>query len=413
MRELPGIPFTRSRSAAPGAFRILQVTLGFLPAVSWGGTVQVVYQNSRELRRRGHEVRICASNLFDKSRHIGKGTFHRQVDGIAVTYLNTVLLPRWRGTTGPTFVSPGAFYRLWQETAKADVIHLHGTRNILVLAAGWFARWQRKPLIIQPHGTLQYIVSSIRLKRLYDRLLLQPLLTYARATFIALTPAEQVQIASAGGTPDRIRIVVNGLANNGPDSRKPMGAFRSRHQIGSEEQIVLFLGRLNPKKGPDLLVEAFARLPANQLVHTRLVLAGPDDGSLAQLRELVTTLELNGRVIFTGLVEADQVPALLADADLFALTCRTDTFPMALVEACAAGLPIVVTDTCEIADLLNGEAASVVPVAVECITEALNALLSDDALRRRFAVGGKALARTRFSIRAVGDQLESLYQSVV
>lgn len=387
--------------------RVLNVTLGFLPAISWGGPVKVVHQNSLELQRRGGHVRICASNLLDKHHHIAPGSFQRQVDGLPVLYLDTRLLPWWPGTTGPTFLSPAALRRLWRAVRDADIVHIHGTRNMLVLAAAWFARWQRKPLVVQPHGTLQYIVASLRLKRLYDALLLRPLLRRA-AVGIALTTSEVEQMAAAGIPRARIRPLANGL-NPTPPSPAAVRAFRARLGVADDAFLILFLGRINRKKGADLLVEAFARMPASIRAHTHLIIAGPDDGQLAAVQGLTARLDLGHAVGFPGLIAAADVPAALAAADLFVLPCRTDTFPMVLVEACAAGAPILVTATCEMAHLLDGVAATVVPVDVDALATAMQELLADETRRAAYRQGGRQLLQTTFSLAAVGGRLEAIY----
>ena len=102
-----------------------------------------------------------------------------------------------------------------------------------------------------------------------------------------------------------------------------------------------------------------------------------------------------------------------AAADIFVLPCRTDTFPMAIIEACQAGTPMVVSDSCEIADILDGRAASVVPPAPEPLAAAMHQLLTDQMLQTRYRRGAAELLGSTFSMAAVGDRLETVYAEAV
>lgn len=391
--------------------KILHTTFGYLPAVSWGGPVKVVQHNSLELVRRGHEVTVCCSNLLDKKARIQDGNFERNIEGIHVVYLNTYLFPDWPGTTGPTMLTPRALRTLFREVQQADIVHLHGTRDIVVIASAYFALLLKKPLILQPHGTLQYIVNSIRLKRLFDALFLNRVVARVQR-LIALTSSEYEQIRSAGGDPKKIVVVPNGFYTNGFQREKYEGGFRQRFNITPDQRIILFLGRINRKKGTDLLVKAFAAMDHEQRRNTRLVIAGPDDGQLDEVKTLIQAHDLSDEVLLTGLLAGDEVTSAFVDADIFVLPCRTDTFPMALLEACQAGTPIIVSETCEMAQILDGVAATVVPVGTTSIASAMNTLLSDPALRQRYRHGGPELIQTQLSVSRVAEQLEEIYSQI-
>jgi len=390
---------------------ILFTTIGFYPAEAWGGPVKIVDQNARELQRRGHHVTVAATNLADKHHRITPRSSRSTVDGLGVHYLETRNLPTWPGTLGPTWLAPAAVMRLQQMLAAADIVHVNATRNAVSLGAMRIAARVGTPTVLQPHGTLPHIVNSVRLKRAFDALVLRRLLKKVDY-FIAGQPAERSQILAVGAASDRIRTIPNGIDS---EQKKfpPAGQFRRRYGIAPEQTVILFLGRINRKKGTDLLVQAFARLSESQRKQLQLVVAGPDDGQLAEVKRLVREHRLDDAVLLPGLLTGDDVWAAYADADLFVLPCRVDTFPMAIVEACSAGLPMVVTETCEIAHLLDGKAAKIVPVDVDAIAEGIRTVLDSPGLQARYRDGAQELMRTAFSIEAVGDQLEALYEHVI
>ncbi len=123
---------------------ILQVTLGFLPAVGWGGPVQYVYKYSKELLKRGHKVTIYCTNLLDKHQKIQAGTFEREIEGIRAVYFNTWNLPFWPGTLGPIWLPEISKY-LRRELPQFDVVHLNGFRNFMNLSAVKEGRESRRP----------------------------------------------------------------------------------------------------------------------------------------------------------------------------------------------------------------------------------------------------------------------------
>lgn len=387
---------------------ILQVTLGFLPANAWGGPVTVVHQNAKELVRRGHRVTIYCSNLLDKRQKIGPGTFEREIDGIRVVYFDTWHLPFWPGTVGPLWLPRMTTY-LDREIAGYDVLHLHGYRNLMLLPAARAARKAGVPIVVQPHGAMPLMVNSLRIKRIYDLTLgrweLQGL-----AALIALQSKERLQASAMGVDEDLIVEIANGLEAPEESALPPEGWFRHRYSLPADRPLVLFLGRINHKKGPDMLVEAFARMSDREPV---LVMAGSDDGQLAEVMRLVKTLQLQDRVVFTGLLAGQDVWAALRDADLFVLPCRHDTFPMAIVESCAMGTPILTTTGCEISHLVDTQIGEVVPFDPDQFSQAMEDLLHDSARRQRYAENTQMMMDRVFSMRAIGDQLEQLYEAVV
>jgi glycosyltransferase involved in cell wall biosynthesis len=391
--------------------RILQATFGYYPAVAWGGQVRSVHQNALELQRRGHRVTACASNLLDKRHRIQHGSFTDSVEGVRVHYLRTFVIPKWRGTLGPSWLGRDADQRLAQAVEESDVVHVNGVRNAIAFQTIRHAQQLGRPIVLQPHGTLPHLVSSIRFKRLFDHLFMDHLLGAADAV-IALQGAEWEQIVTAGGDPALIHIVPNGLDDSKFDADRYRGRFRRQFGIPKGRKLVLFLARINRKKGTDLLVDAFARIPKSARGGMDLVIAGPDDGQLAEAKALVARHGLEGQVLFTGVLTGDDVPAAHVDADVFVLPCRVDTFPMTLIEACQAGTPILVTEMCEIADLLADRAAMVVPVDVDALAEGMHRLLTDTELQARYRQGGQDLMRTEFSIQAVGDRLEEIYLGI-
>ncbi len=271
------------------------------------------------------------------------------------------------------------------------------------------ARAARVPVVMQPHGALPVIVNSFALKRLYDRLL-GGIELDATSAFIVGQESERQQALQRSIPADRIHIIYNGLSvDPGCQGLQP-GAFRQRIGVAPDRPLILFLARINKKKGADMMVEAFARVKAPGAV---LVIAGPDDGQLAEVQSLIEAHRLTERVILPGLLQGDDVGAAFADADLYVLPCRTDTFPQTILEACRAGTPMVISETCETAYLVKDNIGDVVPFDADAFATAIDNLLADRARYARYESACGAMMRDVFNIEKSVDQLEALYRQVI
>lgn len=388
---------------------ILQVTLGFYPAQGWGGPVKVVHQNGRELTRRGHHVTVYCSNLVNKYEKIQPGgTFERDMDGMRIVYFDAWNIKQWPGTLGPIWLPDLPAY-VRREIETFDVVHINGYRSPMILPIVSAARKAGIPIVTQPHGALPVIVNSQMVKRLYDRVFGQAELRGISA-LIALQESERQQALAHRIPPERIVILPNGIDPADMEHAPPPGSFRQRLGISPEQPLILFLGRINKKKGPDMLVEAFAQMQTHA---AHLVIAGPDDGQLAEVQALIQKHGLEGRVSLPGLVTGPEVLAAFRDADLFVLPCRADTFPVVIMESCLAGTPMVITDRCEIAHLVQDQAAQIVPFDPALFAGAMEELLTNREKYARYRANCARLLAETFSIRAVVDQLEGIYRRAI
>lgn len=385
---------------------ILQVTLGYYPAGAWGGPAKVVRQVSRELAQRGHQVTVYCSNLLDKRRRMGRETREGRVEGVRVVYFRAWNMPWWPGTLGPMWL-PDLPRWIGEEIGGFEVMHVHGYRNLMHLPLTAAARRTRTPFVVQPHGTMQLGVNSLRVKRLYDRTLGGWELGGMRA-LIALQDSERQQALRMGVDGGLIEVIPNGLAEREEEGGGGPG-FRERYGIGGQERVALFLGRINKKKGTDMLVEAFRRM---ELPGTRLVIAGPDDGQLAEVKASIARYGLGERVTLTGLLDEAEAMAAMRAADLFVLPCRTDTFPTTIMEACLAETPMVITESCESAYLVKGRASEVVPFEAEALARAMEGLLKDRQRYEAYKRNCRAIFEEAFSLKAAVDRLEGLYERV-
>jgi glycosyltransferase involved in cell wall biosynthesis len=182
---------------------------------------------------------------------------------------------------------------------------------------------------------------------------------------------------------------------------------------GDQSLRLLFLSRLHPKKGIPLLFEGLARARADG-VRAELAIAG--DGSTAYKEELLALVErlgLRGVVRFLGYLEGESKRAAFASADVYVLPSHQENFGIAVAEALAAGLPVIVTDKVGIAaDVREAGAGLVVPVDVAAIAAAVSRLARDPDERRTMSTRAFNLARERYSWERAAREFAELYSGI-
>jgi len=382
--------------------KILQVIPAFYPAHAYGGTVEVAYHISKELVRRGHEVTVYTSDSLDK--------YHRQksriseVDGIKVYYFKT---PSNRLAWNRLVFTPGMRLQLSKEIKNFDTIHLHGFRNFQNIPAHHYAKKYSIPYVLQAHGSLPRIIKKQRLKKLYDWVWGNKILKDA-SKVVALTRTEAEQYKKMGVDEDKIEIVPNGIDLSKFENLPEKGEIRRKYLIEDDEKVILYLGRIHKIKGIDLFVKAFADLAA-ELDNVKLVIIGPDDGFLSMLKAQIEDLKMDDKILFTGpLYERDKLEAYV-DADVYVLPSVYETFPVTVLEACACGTPVIITDRCGIADIVD-KVGCVVEYDKDQLRDAMFKIWSEEELRRKLGVEGGRLVREEFGWDKIVRRLESIYE---
>jgi glycosyltransferase involved in cell wall biosynthesis len=165
-----------------------------------------------------------------------------------------------------------------------------------------------------------------------------------------------------------------------PTALPARGLFRKSLGISSDARLILFLGRLSQKKSPELLLQAFAQLPPSSPT-AHLAFAGPDEsGMLARLHQMSDQLNVASRVHFSGPLSGEPKWSAYRDADLFVLPSQNENFGNTAAESVAAGTPVIVTNQCGIAPILDGVAGVAVQHSAGSIAQTISNLLNNPTL---------------------------------
>jgi len=383
--------------------KILQVIPYFVPAWSYGGPVPAVYNLSKELVKKGHEVTVYTTDALEAKNRIREA--EEIIDGIDVRRFKN--LSDTIAYNHNIFLSPGIIPEVKKRLKSFDIIHLHEYRTIQNIIVHRYAMKYGIPYVLQAHGSVPRVMAKKRLKQLYDNLWGYKLLRDALRV-IALTETEAEQYKSMGVTEDKIEIIPSAIDLSEFENLPERGEFRRKYGLNCDQKVILYLARIHKIKGPGLLVKAFAGL-AKELDTAMLVIVGPDDGYLPSLKELIKEQDIEEKVLFTGPLYGKKKLEAYVDADVYVLPSVYETFPLAVLEAFACGTPVIVTDRCGIADMVNCQAGVVVSYDKDQLSNAMLRILSDDEKRREFAEKGKLLVREKFNWQKIAEQAEHIY----
>jgi glycosyltransferase involved in cell wall biosynthesis len=231
------------------------------------------------------------------------------------------------------------------------------------------------------------------------------------AQIVATSEMEQQELVEDGVPGEKIVIRYNGIDGRESADRPQHGAFRAKWGIPLEEPLVLFLGRLIPRKGADILIEAFSEACPES---GRLVIAGPEGepGYRATLEQRACEAGIESRVIFTGALYDHDKSALLMDTNIFVLPSRYENFANSAAEAIAYDIPVIVTDSCGICSLVKGRAGLVIAPEEQQLVAALRNLISDRVLYAKLKAGCREVA-AELSWDRLTEQMEGHYVRVL
>ena len=386
--------------------RILHVIASLAPR--YGGPSQVCLELCQELARAGEQVSIHTTNLD------GRGTLdvpcHEPVwaNGVEVRYF-PVQAPRRYALSLPLARA------LRRAIPEQDLVHIHSLYFFPSTVAAHYCRRAGVPYLIRPHGTLDpYHFRHHRGRKwVYERLFEWRNLN--RAAAIHFTTREEQELTRPLGLSAPGVVVPPGVhAERYQESDRAARAFRDEWPETRGRRIVLFLGRLTEKKGLDVLVDAFGQL-ARQRDDVHLVLAGPDnDGYGRTVRRWLEAERVLDRSTFTGMLLGPRKLAALRAADVFALPSHTENFGVAVVEAMAAGLPIVISNRVNIwREIADAQAGLVVHRDPGEVARAIASVLNDSTARSTMGERARRLVAERFTWTAAGERMSAVYRGIV
>jgi len=295
----------------------------------------------------------------------------------------------------------------FRETIRAaQGVHIHGVWEPHCNVAAAAARACKRPYIISAHGMLDlWALRQKRVKKALYAALIEARNLQRAACLRALT-IDEVQDYRRVGLTNPVAVVPTGVEAP-PGTTGDLFWESYPHLAG--RRIVLFLGRIHKKKGLELLLEAWRCLPQAS-DDTHVVIAGPDDGHLGALKEMVETLGLQQSVTFAGMLNGEQKWSALRAASVFVLPSFSEGFSVAVLEALAMGLPVIVTDQCHFPEIAQHNCGWTIEADAGQVEQSLREFLQlppEEAVR--MGERGRNLIEQRFCWPVVGKQMADVY----
>lgn len=327
------------------------------------------------------------------------------------------------GALVETRASPLTFSRRWgysKELGRAlsenipgfDIVHITSVWMYPTTAAARACRKHDVPYVMRPAGSFEpwCLQRSWGLKKAYYWLVERRNLANA-AVIQAMSDQERLHFRDLGFD-EKVVVIPNGVSSD--CSGGWSGAqFREQFGIHEDTPLVLFLSRVHPKKGLDILTAAFA-LVLRKLPEARLVVAGPAaPGYGIEVQRMLEAQGIDAHTILTGELRGEEKWAAYRAADVFVLPSRSENFGIVVAEAMACGVPVVVSRETPWQDVETYNAGRWVKLDPDEIAENIIEILENRELARKMGQNGRALVRKKYTWDRIAEKMLSVYENIV
>jgi glycosyltransferase involved in cell wall biosynthesis len=418
--------------------RLLTVIPSYWPAVQFGGPIFSVHNINKALVRKSIDVTAYTTNVgLDSNIPVNTEI---TLDGVKITYFSYTKFFDFLGTTGWHFSLPMT-KALEKTVINFDIIYVVAMWNYPIAVAAHFCRKYRKPYIISPRGLLYPDTFQNKLwkKFLYFQSIAKRDLNHASA--IHYTTLDELENChSSLGLTNEALVIPNGVDLSEFKNQGKKDAFTQRYNHLNGKKIITFVGRINWKKGLDILIRAYGLL-LQQRNDVHLLIVGNDDEGYGQkIKRLITDAGLEYldldfdnknsakrsytnksiqelkfvQVTFTGMLEGKQKLEALSCSDVFVLASYSENFGMAVIEAMACGVPVVISNKVGIhRDVENNQAGIVVENNPQDLYKGIEAVLDNDNLRNEITVNAKRLVKESYDIDRVSSMVIEAFDNVI
>ena len=374
--------------------KIAHVVPTYLPATRYGGPIRSVHDLCRHLNALGHQTNVFTTDVDGPDTIRVKSSNPLDIDGVKVHYF-PVCTPR------RLYYSPQLAVALKNRIADFDIVHLHSTFLYPTMTAARCAEKMRIPYVISPRGMLVKDLirkKSFLLKRAWISMFERHTVEHASAVHVT-SPLESEEIRKFDFAMPPIHTIANGIDIPNVNEWAPRGT-----------NSVLFLGRIDWKKGIERLISALSLLEDAQLI-----VAGNDEtGYTSKLVKLCRKLGVEGRVRFVGPVTGDDKWRLYQIASVFVLPSLSENLANTVLEAMAMGCPIVVTPQVGLADMVNRHRTGLVSAGEPtALAEAIRSILNDADAARLMGEKGRRLVENAYSWQDVAAAMEQVYAEIL
>lgn len=380
--------------------RILHVIPHYYPAIRYGGPIRSVHGLAAATAALGHEVHVYTTNIDGSGSSDVITNTANERDGVAVWYFSA-------GLGRKVFRSPDMDRKIWETIDRFDIVHIHYVWVWPTVTAAAAARRYDVPYLLSPRGML--VPDLVRRKSWLAKqiwlLLFDARNVEAAAAIHVTSEREGIELCALGLRPDHIEIVPNGVDIPPKSEIKAWNISQS-----GDCPYVLYLGRINWKKGLDRLIASMALVK-----NVNLVIAGYDEnGYQAKVMRLAAEAGLGERTRFVGPVEGKAKWELVRNAACLVLPSYNENFGMAVIEAMAVGCPVVVTEEVGLANVVRDSGSGLVASSdTRGLAEAIETVVRSPERQKMMGEAGTRTVRERFEWSSIARQMEAVYLQVL
>jgi len=400
--------------------KILCVIPSYYPAFKFGGPIASVHYLNKALVKKGVEVTVYATNVGLEDK-VSANT-EVDVDGVKVFYFKFSKIVEFLGKISGLFGPTGwQFSRPLKRALKEnlnnfDLVYISAIWNYPTAIAAHYCRKYKKPYIIAPRGIFYpYTFNKKNWKKWpYYQLITKRDLEKASAIHYTTIDEFEEGHSFLGIKNNHIFIVPNGISLSEFDNLPPKENLKNKYPILKDKKVILFLSRLDWKKGLDILAKAYGLLSKKRDdVYLVVVGDGPEKFK-NQVKNWFKNEGVFERTLFTGMFTGREKLEAYTGSDIFVLPSYSESFGMVVIEAMACGLPTIISDGVGLYQEINSSRSGlVVPCDSVKLAEAMNNLLNDAALRQNIKENAKKLVKEKFDIDKVADEMLKEYKKLI
>ncbi|OUL30304.1 hormogonium polysaccharide biosynthesis glycosyltransferase HpsP [Nostoc sp. 106C] len=388
--------------------------LHIVPSISliYGGPSQMVLGLAPALVKEGVEVTVITT---DSNGDTGQKAldvllnFPFKQDGYEIIYFRCAPFRRYK-------FSLDLLKWLKLHACEFDIAHIHALFSPVSSAAATICRQQKLPYILRPLGTLD--PADLRKKKLLKQLYAAIIerRNIAGAAAIHFTSDQEAKISARFGIVTQDLVIPLGVVPSQSPKSKQESLVRNELGIPDDVPVILFMSRIDPKKGLNLLIPALEKLLAGGC-NFHFVLAGtnPQDPDYEQnIISQIQNSPLRSHTTITGFVTGELKASLLQAADLFVLPSYYENFGIAVAEAMVAGIPVVISDQVHIChQILESESGWVGAMDVQVLVNLLQEALQNPEERQRRGLNAQQYALQHYSWDAIARQTILAYKQIL
>jgi len=390
--------------------RVLCVSPSYWPAFEIGGPVTALHGLNKALVRAGVDISVFTTNV--RLKKIPNEQV-KVIDGVKIKYFNYWNSLEFLGENGWQY-SPQSWRSLRDNIETFDLVHITGIWNFPSTIALHYSARSGVPFIVSPHGSLapdKISIKAWKKKLYYDLFIKKNLLCASGIHFFTQKEAEEcLRYIQLEG---KAIIVPNGVNLCDFDCLPKKETARAHYPFLQEKIVILYLGRIDRIKGLDILIESFANV-ARARPYVHLLLAGGGAKNYEDIiKQMIKSKDIQHRVTFTGMLSGQDKLEVLAACDIFVLPSYSEAFSMAILEAMASKLPVIITDKCHFNQVAEEKAGIVVVPNPKELSMAMETLIDSPEKCRRMGENARKLIEEKYTWDKVAGMMIKAYEDIL